>query len=100
MPDVIVIAGGGLAAAKAAETLRTEGHEGRIVLIGDEPRRPYERPPLSKDVLRGEAADDSVFVHPADWYAEHDVELHTGTAVTCLDPSRRRIVTSKGDELD
>ena len=54
MPETHVIAGAGLAGAKAAEALRAEGFEGRIVLVGDEPEAPYERPPLSKDYLRGE----------------------------------------------
>ena len=57
MPDrtTFVIVGAGLAGAKAAETLREEGFDGRVVLVGDEPERPYERPPLSKDYLRGES---------------------------------------------
>ena len=73
-----VIAGGGLAAAKAAETLRDEGFDGEIVLIGSEPERPYERPPLSKGYLLGNDSRDSVYVHPADWYAEHGVDLQRG----------------------
>ena len=56
-PETFVIVGAGLAGAKAAETLREEGFDGRLVLIGDEPERPYERPPLSKDYLRGEAEE-------------------------------------------
>jgi 3-phenylpropionate/trans-cinnamate dioxygenase ferredoxin reductase subunit len=62
-----VIAGGGLAAAKAAETLRDEGFDGEIVLLAAEPERPYERPPLSKGYLLGDDVRDSVYVHPADW---------------------------------
>ncbi len=69
-----VIAGGALAAAKAAETLRDEGFDGDIVLIGSEPELPYERPPLSKGYLLGQAERDSVYVHPADWYVEHQVD--------------------------
>ena len=61
-PETFVIVGAGLAGAKAAETLREEGFDGRLVLIGDEPERPYERPPLSKDYLRGEAAEKP-YVH-------------------------------------
>src|SRR5918997_49983 len=60
MPDTYVIAGAGLAGAKAAETLRQEGFGGRVVLLGAEPDRPYERPPLSKDYLRGESERDAV----------------------------------------
>jgi len=63
MPETHVIAGAGLAGAKAAEALRSEGFEGRIVLIGDEPELPYERPPLSKDYLRGEAPREQARVH-------------------------------------
>ena len=73
-----VIAGASLAGAKAAETLRDEGFDGDIVLIGAEQERPYERPPLSKGYLLGSDPRDSVYVHPADWYAEHNVDLHRG----------------------
>ena len=70
-----VIAGASLAGAKAAETLRDEGFDGDIVLIGAEPERPYERPPLSKGYLLGNDPRDSVYVHPAGWYAENGVDL-------------------------
>ena len=73
-----VVVGAGLAGAKAAETLREEGFDGPVVLVGAEPERPYERPPLSKQYLLGRADRDSVFVHDAGWYAEHDVDLRTG----------------------
>jgi 3-phenylpropionate/trans-cinnamate dioxygenase ferredoxin reductase subunit len=79
-----VIVGAGLAGAKAAETLREEGFDGRLVLIGDEPERPYERPPLSKDYLRGETAERP-FVHEKAFYADHDIELMTSTRVTGID---------------
>ena len=79
-----VIVGAGLAGAKAAETLRREGFDGRLTLIGDEPERPYERPPLSKDYLRGEVADKP-YVHPAAFYAEHQIDLLTSTRVTGVD---------------
>jgi 3-phenylpropionate/trans-cinnamate dioxygenase ferredoxin reductase subunit len=81
----IVIIGGGLAGASAAEELRTQGHTGSITLIGAEPHRPYERPPLSKGLLLGDAGPDSVYVHPAGWYAEQHVDLVTGARVTGLD---------------
>ena len=81
-----VIVGASLAGAKAAETLRSEGFDGRLVLVGSEAQRPYERPPLSKDYLRGEA--EPPYVHPESYYAEHDIELRTGTLVTGV--SRRR----------
>jgi 3-phenylpropionate/trans-cinnamate dioxygenase ferredoxin reductase component len=78
----LVIVGASLAGAIAAQTLREEGFTGRITLIGDEPHRPYERPPLSKGYLLGKTAREKVFVHPAGWYAEHDVDLRLGTAAT------------------
>lgn len=79
-----VIVGAGLAGAKAAETLREEGFDGQLVLIGDEAERPYERPPLSKEYLRGEA-DDKPYVHPAAFYGEHQIDLLTSTRVTGVD---------------
>ena len=94
----IVIAGGGLAGAKAAETLRAEGFDGAVVLFGSEPVRPYERPPLSKGYLLGKADRDSVFVHPARWYDEHDVDLRTGTGVAMIDPAAH-LVTFDGGTL-
>jgi 3-phenylpropionate/trans-cinnamate dioxygenase ferredoxin reductase component len=94
-----VIAGAGLAGAKAAETLREQGFEGRLVLIGTEPDRPYERPPLSKGLLLGKDQRDSVFVHEASWYPDHDVDLRTGTAVTAIDRDRRQVRLSVGGEL-
>src|ERR1700732_523415 len=90
-----VIAGGALAAAKAAETRRGEGYDGEIVLIGTEPERPYERPPLSKGYLLGQAERDSVYVHPADWYAEHQVDLRTGVTVTAIDRGTAIVTTTR-----
>ena len=66
--QVVVIAGGGLAGAKAAEALRSQGFDGRIALAAQEEIRPYERPPLSKDYLQGKADRETIFVHSADWY--------------------------------
>jgi len=94
-----IIVGGGLAGALAAQTLREEGFDGRITLLGDEPHRPYERPPLSKDYLQGKADRDSIFAHPEPWYAEHAVELRLGTAVTSLDPGARTVTTATGVQL-
>ena len=98
-PQTFVIAGASLAGAKAAETLRSEGFAGRIVLIGDEPVRPYERPPLSKAYLRGEVDFDSAAVHPQGFYAEHDIELLTSTAVTSIDPKAKQIEMDPGGSL-
>ncbi|WP_329165735.1 FAD-dependent oxidoreductase [Streptomyces sp. NBC_01267] len=80
-----VIIGGGLAGAKAAETLRAEGFAGRVILIGDERDHPYERPPLSKGYLAGKEERDSVYVHEPAWYAQADIELHLGQTVVEID---------------
>ena len=84
-PRTIVIVGASLAGAKAAETLRDEGYDGRLVLVGDEPERPYERPPLSKDYLRGAVARETVHVLEAGFYEERAIELRTGTRATAID---------------
>ena len=89
-----VIAGASLAGAKAAETLRDEGFEGEIVLLGSELERPYARPDLSKGYLLGKAERDSVYVHPGDWYAEHDVDLRAGVTVTAIDRAASAVITS------
>jgi len=94
-----VIVGASLAGAKAAETLREEGFDGRLVLIGDEPERPYERPPLTKDYLRGESPREKTFVHPEGYYEEHSIELMRTTAVTAIDPARSRVTLGDGAEL-
>jgi 3-phenylpropionate/trans-cinnamate dioxygenase ferredoxin reductase subunit len=95
-----VIVGASLAGAKAAETLRAEGFAGRVVLIGEEGERPYERPPLSKDHLQGkEGARDKAFVHEPGWYAEHDVDLRLATRVTHLDPAAHTVTLDGVDEL-
>jgi len=91
-----VIVGASLAGAKAAETLRAEGFDGRLVMIGAESERPYERPPLSKDYLLGKAERDTIYVHPAQWYAEHDVDLRLGVAATGLDPSGHQVTLADG----
>jgi 3-phenylpropionate/trans-cinnamate dioxygenase ferredoxin reductase component len=94
-----VIVGGGMAGAIAAQTLREEGFDGKITLLGQEPNAPYERPPLSKDYLQGKAERDSIFVHPEPWYAEHAVELSLGSAVTSLDPASRTVTTATGERM-
>ncbi|MFG2677589.1 NAD(P)/FAD-dependent oxidoreductase [Streptomyces sp. NPDC048392] len=89
--QTFVIVGGGLAGAKAAETLRTEGFTGRVILICDERDHPYERPPLSKGYLLGKEERDSVFVHEPAWYAGHDIELHLGQTVVAVDRAARTV---------
>src|ERR1700760_2820381 len=94
-----VIAGASLAGAKPAETLRDEGFDGDIVLIGAEHERPYERPPLSKGYLLGSDQRDSVYVHAAGWYAENGVDLREGTTVTAIDRGARAVATSSGAQV-
>ncbi|MFJ4004442.1 NAD(P)/FAD-dependent oxidoreductase [Streptomyces sp. NPDC090023] len=89
--QTFVIVGGGLAGAKAAETLRAEGFTGRVILICDELDHPYERPPLSKGHLLGKEERDSVFVHEPAWYARNDIELHLGQTVDALDREARTV---------
>ena len=101
MPEDVtfLIVGAGLAGAKAAESLREEGFDGRIVLIGEETERPYERPPLSKGYLLGTAERDTIYVHPESWYAEHDVDLRLGTTVAGIDPTGHQATLADGTRL-
>jgi 3-phenylpropionate/trans-cinnamate dioxygenase ferredoxin reductase component len=95
-----LLIGGGFASGHCASELRKRGAEGSIVLVGREPEPPYERPPLSKEYLRGEAARDDAYVHPPDWYEENGVELRTGTNVMGLDLKARTAKLQGGEELE
>ncbi|HEX2072589.1 MAG TPA: FAD-dependent oxidoreductase [Geodermatophilus sp.] len=97
--DPFVIVGAGLAGAKAAETLRAEGFDGPVVLLGEEPEQPYERPPLSKQYLLGAAERDAAHVHDGGWYAEHGVDLRTGVRAVRLDPAVHRVILDSGEQL-
>jgi 3-phenylpropionate/trans-cinnamate dioxygenase ferredoxin reductase component len=94
--ETFVVVGGGLAGAKAVETMRQEGFDGRVVLLGDEPDRPYERPPLSKEFMKGEAERDKAFVHEEGWYADNDVDLRTAAQVTALDRAAHEVALADG----
>ena len=94
-----VIVGASLAGAKAAETLRAEGFDERVALIGAEHERPYERPPLSKDYLRGEVDRETVYVHPDGFYAEHDIELRLGRTAVSLNTAARELALDDGKRL-
>jgi 3-phenylpropionate/trans-cinnamate dioxygenase ferredoxin reductase component len=94
-----IIVGASLAGAKAAETLRQEGFDGRVVLIGAEEERPYERPPLSKDYLRGEVGREKVYVHDEGFYAEHDIELRLGRTAVGLDTSNGELELDDGERV-
>ena len=89
--QTFVIVGGGLAGAKAAETLRAEGFTGRVILICDERDHPYERPPLSKGYVLGKEERDTVFVHEPAWYARNDIELHLGQTVDAIDRTAKTV---------
>jgi 3-phenylpropionate/trans-cinnamate dioxygenase ferredoxin reductase subunit len=97
--EPFVIVGGGLAGAKAAETLRAEGFDGPVVLVAGEPEVPYERPPLSKDYLLGKADRESPRVHPAAWYGDNDVDLRIGVRATQLDAAGHRLTLDNGEQL-
>ncbi len=94
-----LIVGGGLAGAYCASELRKRGAEGSILLAGREPEPPYERPPLSKEYMRGEASRSDAYVNPPDWYSENDVELLTRTNVMSLDPGARTAKLQGGEEV-
>jgi 3-phenylpropionate/trans-cinnamate dioxygenase ferredoxin reductase component len=94
-----VIVGAGLAGAKAAETLRAEGFDGRLLLLGEEAERPYERPPLSKAYLRGETDRDSLYVHQDGFYAAHDIDLRPSTRVRSIDPAARELELASGERV-
>jgi 3-phenylpropionate/trans-cinnamate dioxygenase ferredoxin reductase subunit len=96
---VFLIVGASLAGAKAAEELRTQGFDGRVMLIGAEPERPYERPPLTKDYLRGESEREKAYVHPDGFYAQQEIELETGVTVTGIEPAAARVTLDDGRVL-
>ena len=99
--SAFVIVGAGMAGGKAAETLREEGFDGRVVLIGAEPERPYERPPLSKDYLRGESERAGVYLQDdASWYEQHEVQLRTSASVESLDVGERAVLLEGGERID
>jgi len=91
-----VVVGAGLAGAKTVEALRGGGFDGPLTLFGTETDRPYERPPLSKGYLQGTEERDAAFVHPADWYASHDVDLRTGSTVASLDLTANDVLDAGG----
>jgi 3-phenylpropionate/trans-cinnamate dioxygenase ferredoxin reductase subunit len=97
--QTFVIVGGGLAGAKAAQALREEGFDGRVVLLGEEDVAPYERPPLSKEYLQGEAQRDVIWAEEEGWYEAHDVELRTSTKVSELELSSSEVVLDGGERI-
>ena len=98
--ETFVIVGGGLAGATAAEALRTQGFDGRVVLIDDETERPYNRPPLSKDYLQGKSEKEKIYVHPERWYDDNGVELRLNCPVTLLDTTAHQLTVESGEQFD
>ena len=98
-PRSVVIVGAGLAGARAAETLRAEGFDGRVLLVGEEPVAPYERPALSKEYLAGTRDEESLLLRPPAFWDERSIELLLGRRVVAADPGRCVVRTSRGDEL-
>jgi 3-phenylpropionate/trans-cinnamate dioxygenase ferredoxin reductase subunit len=99
MKEAFVIVGAGLAGGGAAATLREEGFDGRLVLIGAEPQPPYERPPLSKEYLRGESPFEQVLFQPLDFYAENDIETRFGVRVTRVDTAEKVVELDREDRV-
>ena len=99
LEQTFVIVGASLAGAKAAEMLRAEGFDGRVVLIGEEAERPYERPMLSKEYLRGDKPASKLYVHDEGFYADNDIELLTGTRVASLEPGAHEITLADGSRM-
>src|SRR5438309_10395940 len=94
-----LLIGGGMAGAHCASELRKRGADGEILLVGREPEVPYERPPLSKEYMRGEAERADAHVNPASWYEENNVELLTGTNVMSLDTGEHTAKLQGGDQV-
>jgi 3-phenylpropionate/trans-cinnamate dioxygenase ferredoxin reductase subunit len=97
--QTFVIVGASLAGARAAAELRERGFDGKVILIGAEPGWPYERPPLSKNYLRGESEREKAYVHPEEYYREHEIELRTETEVSAIDPAAGTVTLSGGEEV-
>jgi len=97
--DGIVIAGGGLAAQRCTETLRAQGYDGAIRIVCGEPHPPYDRPPLSKELLTGDLPEGALALRPTSWYEERRVDLLLGIRALGLDPVRRELELSRGRPL-
>jgi 3-phenylpropionate/trans-cinnamate dioxygenase ferredoxin reductase subunit len=95
----IVIIGAGLAAARAAEALRKNEYEGSVTILGDEPERPYLRPPLSKEYLRGESDREKVYVHPASFYTDQRIALRPSSLVSAIEPASRKVALDNGERV-
>ena len=99
VPDHVVIVGGGLAGAKTSEALRAEGFTGAITVLAAETHLPYERPPLSKGYLAGDAPFDEATVHPQDWYRDNGIDLRLNTRATALNAVKHQVRLAEGSTL-
>src|SRR5438128_9860033 len=99
MPTIAIV-GASLAGSSAAATLREEGFDGRVLLIGAEPQLPYDRPPLSKNYLRGTTPFEKTLLRPPEFYRERDIEMRLGTTVTRVDAEKRTLALQDGERLE
>ena len=99
MPETFVIVGASLAGGGAAATLRQEGFDGKVILIGAEPQPPYERPPLSKEYLRGESSFEQALVQPPDFFRENDIETRFGVRATRVDADEKVVELDDGERV-
>ena len=95
----VVIVGAGHAGGRAAEALRGAGYKGRVTLIGSESYPPYERPPLSKELLAGAISHEKTFLRPAEYYAEAEIELKLGSTVAAIDRAAQRLELEAGGSI-
>src|SRR5712692_182637 len=100
MPQTIAIVGASLTGASAAATLREDGFDGRVVLVGAEPQLPYDRPPLSKSYLRGGMPFEKTLLRPPEFYRERDIEMRLGTMAVSVDPEKRTLGLHDGERLE
>ncbi len=97
--STVVIIGAGHAAGQVAASLRQDGHEGPIIMLGDEPVIPYQRPPLSKQYLSGEQGIERVYLRPQKFYDDKHIDVHTGVSVDRIDRTAKSVHTSAGDTI-
>src|SRR2546427_9532659 len=100
MPQTIAIVGASLTGASAAATLREDGFDGRVVLLGAEPQLPYDRPPLSKAYLRGGMPFEKTLLRQPEFYRERNIETRLGTRVVSVDPEKRTLELQDGERLE
>ena len=99
VPERVVIVGGGAAGNSAAETLRREGYAGPVTIVDPDPDAPYDRPNLSKDYLAGNAPEEWIPLHPAEFYRDRGIELRRGARAGAIDPKGRRVRLNDGTDL-